>query len=202
MNKQKQKNDLLIKIADLEKKISDLENDLIHDSLTSLKTRAFFEERSNANFRMLSNTDIRKRRGPFDFKNLSILFFDIDYFKKINDTYGHAVGDVVLREVAQVISGNMRQGDIVARWGGDEIVAMLPGAKEINAKKKADDIRKKIEMLIFDSAPDLKVTISIGIANAKNGLTPKEIMIRADKALYKAKETGRNKAVVYSGLLE
>jgi diguanylate cyclase (GGDEF)-like protein len=186
------------RISDLEKYIHDLEKDLIHDPLTGLRTKAFFEEESAVYLSAIFNIHNNKRQEWFGFKNLSILFFDIDYFKKINDTYGHAMGDVVLREVAQAISKSMREGDTVARWGGEEIVAMLLGANETDAKNKAEDIREKIENLKFDSHPDLKVTISIGVATATGAMMPEELVKHADKALYKAKESGRNKVVTFS----
>ncbi len=128
-----EESNLLQKISDLEKHIYDLEKDLIHDPLTTLHTRAFFEEESNMYLSAVFNIVGSKRHEWFGFKNLSILFFDIDYFKHINDTFGHPVGDTVLREVGKTILSSMREGDLVARWGGEEIVAMLLGSSEADA---------------------------------------------------------------------
>ncbi len=192
--------DLQKKIESLEKQVHELEKDLIHDNLTSLKTRSFFEEELNTYLSAIANVDLGKRREWFGFKNLSVLFFDIDHFKQINDTYGHAMGDTVLRDVAKTISEDLREGDTVARWGGEEVVACLLGADETDAKRKAESIRKKIEKLIFDSNPDLKVTISIGVSSNFPKARAEDLVKNADLALYKAKRTGRNKVVAFSEL--
>lgn len=195
-----EKEELIKKIEVLENQVHELEKDLIHDSLTALKTRAFFEEETNIYLSAVANLEAGKRREWFGFKNISFLFFDIDHFKKINDTYGHAIGDEVLREVAGEILRNVRGGDTVARWGGEEMVASVLGANESDAKNKAEDIRQKIEAMSFVPAPDLKVTISIGVASNAKGETCSSLIEKADKALYKAKETGRNKVVAFSEL--
>ncbi len=188
----------LNKIVELEKRIRELEKDLIHDSLTSLKTRAFFEEESKIYISTTNNINSGKRHDWFGFKDLSIIFFDIDYFKKINDTYGHMIGDSVLRDVANLIKENVRVGDVVARFGGEEVVALLLGASESDAKQKADSIRKKVELLTFESTPELKVTISGGVAESFPNVTYEGLLKNADLALYKAKGTGRNKVVTFS----
>lgn len=187
------------KIVKLEEKVHELEKDLIHDTLTSLKTRGFFEEEAGVYLSAIANLDAGKRKEWFGFKHLSILFFDIDHFKKINDTYGHEVGDSVLKKVAETIAQSVRGGDTVARWGGEEIVASLLGANEEDAKGKAESIRKKIEELTFGST-DLKVTISIGVASNFAGAKVSDLVKNADLALYKAKRSGRNKTVAFSEL--
>ncbi len=193
--------DLKAKIAELENQVHELEKDLIHDSLTGLKTRAFFEEETNTYLATISKAvEGGPRKNWFGFRNLSILFFDIDHFKKINDTYGHDVGDMVLKKVANKINKNVREGDTVARWGGEEMVASLLGANEEDAKDKAERIRKKIEQLEFEGKPDLKVTISIGIAKNFENSTAKDLLKNADLALYEAKRSGRNKVVAFSQL--
>lgn len=192
--------DLLKRVYDLESHISNLEKDLIHDSLTSLKTRSFFEEESKVYLSAISDLNLGKRREWFGFKNISFLFFDLDNFKNINDTYGHDTGDSVLQVVSKTITKSVREGDTVARWGGEEIVASLLGANESDAKEKAESIRRKIESLTFDTVPDLKITISIGVANSLPGATYETILKNADLALYRAKGTGRNKVVAFSEL--
>lgn len=187
------------RVAELEAQIHELEKDLIHDSLTGLKTRAFFEEEATVYLHAVANLEAGKRREWFGFKNLSFLFFDIDHFKKVNDTYGHAVGDEVLKEVALLINRSVREGDTVARWGGEEIVACLLGANEQDARDKAQSIRKSIERLTFTNDV-LNVTVSVGVASNWKGATLEELIKRADEALYKAKETGRNKVITFSEL--
>jgi diguanylate cyclase (GGDEF)-like protein len=192
--------DLLKKIESLENEVHELEKDLIHDSLTGLKTRPFFEEEASV-YLSMAGSDMGKRKNWFGFKNISILFFDIDHFKSVNDKYGHDVGDQVLKKVAETINKSVRVGDTVARWGGEEMVASLLGADENDAKAKAEHVRENIENLTFDNS-DLKVTISIGISTNFKGASLQDLIKNADKALYKAKETGRNKVVVFSEVSE
>lgn len=185
-------------IADLKAEIQNLKKDLIHDSLTSLKTRKFFEDRAKIYLSNIEKVGEGKRRDWFGFRNLSLLFIDIDYFKKINDEYGHDTGDVVLKTVAETISKGVRGGDTVARWGGEEMLVLLLGANEEDAKEKADSIRKDVESVVFKDVSGLKVTVSIGVAEYQKGLLIDDLIKSADQALYKAKETGRNKVVVFS----
>lgn len=188
------------KISELENKIKILETDLIHDPLTGLKTRGFFNEEVSKSLATISNIRKSLRREKFGFQNLSILFIDLDHFKKVNDTYGHTAGDTVLKEVAQAIEKSTRVGDIVARWGGEEILISLLGANEKDAEHKAEEIRKNIESLKFDAHPELQVTISIGVANSHGDVPYEDLVKRADEAMYKAKDSGRNKVVAYSAL--
>ena len=192
--------DLRAQIAKLEDVIHSLEKDLIHDSLTGLKTRAFFEEEARTYFdvALKLGSDMREsRRNWFGFKNLSFIFFDIDHFKKINDTFGHDVGDEVLKQVAKTIQSSVRDGDTAARWGGEELVVTLVGATERDAVRKAEEIRYSVEALDFKE-PGLKVTISAGVASLVPDVTFDDLLKRADKALYKAKESGRNRVVAYT----
>ncbi len=185
-------------ISQLETQVHELERDLIHDGLTGIKTRTFFEEETTIYLSAIVKVNEGKRKDWFGFKNLSVLFFDIDHFKKINDTYGHDVGDQVLKKVAETIHKSVREGDTVARWGGEEIVVSLLGANEADAKTKAEEVRKVIEALRFESVEDLKVTTSIGVATNFKDTTLESLIKNADTALYKAKESGRNKVVAFS----
>ncbi|HPO01803.1 MAG TPA: diguanylate cyclase DgcA [Treponemataceae bacterium] len=130
---------------------------------------------------------------------LSILMLDIDFFKRFNDTYGHACGDVVLQMVASVIQANTRNQDMAARYGGEEFVIMLCDTPVHTAEKIAERIRKSIENLdiLYDSQ-HLRLTISIGVAEFNHTVdqTAKNLVDRADKALYTSKQTGRNKVSV------
>lgn len=185
------------RIAELETQVHNLERDLIHDPLTGIKTRNFFEEELGVYLTSLATSDHGKRKEWFGFRNISIIFFDIDYFKNVNDTYGHAVGDIVLQKVAQTIQSNLRTGDTLARWGGEEMVASLLGASEQDAMMKAEEIREKVSTLAFPEAEGLHLTISSGIASAEKNLTSSELVKHADQALYSAKNSGRNKVVAY-----
>ena len=194
------KEDLEKKIEEFEQTIRVLKEDLIHDVLTGLKTRRFFEEEAKKYFESISNESNKKRREWFRFKHLSFLFFDIDYFKSINDTHGHAVGDGVLKVVAKTIQDGVRSGDIAARWGGEEMIVALLGVNESGAKKKANQIRKSIERLSFNNLPDIQMTVSAGVSSFEAGNNFDEIINRADKALYQAKEGGRNKVISWTEL--
>jgi len=130
---------------------------------------------------------------------VSVLMLDIDFFKRFNDTYGHACGDVVLQMVASVIQQNTRNQDMAARYGGEEFVVMLCDTPSRTAEKIAERIRTSIENLdILYDGQHLNLTISIGVAqySADLDLTAKSLVDRADKALYNSKQTGRNKVSV------
>ncbi len=130
---------------------------------------------------------------------LSVLMLDIDFFKRFNDTYGHACGDVVLQMVAQIIQQNTRTQDMAARYGGEEFTLMLCDTDIVLAEKIAERIRKSIENLdILYDGQHLNLTISIGAAqyNPETNESAKELVERADKALYTSKQTGRNKVTI------
>jgi two-component system, cell cycle response regulator len=130
---------------------------------------------------------------------LSVLMLDIDLFKRFNDTYGHACGDVVLQMVASVIQQNTRSQDMAARYGGEEFVVMLCDTPARTALKIAERIRMSIENLdIVYDGQHLNLTISIGVAqfDQARDTTAKDLVDRADKALYVSKQTGRNKVSV------
>ena len=121
---------------------------------------------------------------------LSIALFDIDHFKSVNDRFGHASGDDVLRRVAQTAAAALREGDAVGRYGGEEFVVLLPGADAAIACRIAERVRGCIE----DSATDVmpRVTISLGVAMHQPGMTSERMLALADSALYAAKDAGRN----------
>jgi len=122
---------------------------------------------------------------------LSLIIFDIDHFKRINDTYGHKVGDEVLKELAKVIKKSVRKTDFVARWGGEEFVILALETDLEGAFKLAEKIRKTVEEHEFPTVKN--VTVSLGVAQYIDGESPEDFIIRADMALYKAKEGGRNR---------
>lgn len=129
---------------------------------------------------------------------------DIDYFKHVNDTYGHATGDLVLKTIAKVIRGQLREYDIAGRYGGEEFSILLPFTKINEAQMVAERLRQTVENKVIDIskvAPDseeknIKITLSLGIYEIKENDSDDDLMKKADKALYQAKNTGRNKVVI------
>jgi len=157
------------------------------DSMTKLYNRRYFTKMA------AHSLDLSKREN----KELSIIMIDIDKFKNVNDTYGHQVGDDVIITLANKLLEHQRKSDIVCRYGGEEFVILLPNTSLDGARTVAQKIRLDIENLTIKipSNEDLKFTISLGISlvNLKNESNIEPALKRADDALYKAKESGRNR---------
>jgi len=140
-------------------------------------------------------------------RNFSLLLLDIDFFKKVNDAYGHAVGDEVLQVVATAVSNIIRTTDRIGRYGGEEFMIIAPETNTDQALQLAERVRLSVETALCTSVPDLTVTVSIGIAgyifepkaSEPNGLELGTLIAQADKALYEAKSNGRNQARLYTG---
>lgn len=186
------------RIAALQKQVRDLNERLVTDELTQIFNRRglmeYLEAIANEVHYQYKHPD--KRRSVV-IKHLTVIFLDIDHFKKVNDSYGHDAGDEVLRQTAELIRDRVRQLDIVGRYGGEEIVIGLPGATAEHAQRIAEDLRQIIEKHVFQTGQSsLQVTASLGVAE----LTPKrnihQTLKAADNALYQAKDGGRNKVVV------
>jgi len=161
------------------------------DRMTGLYSHHFFEK-------TLDEELERARRYKSTF---SLLMFDIDHFKKFNDTYGHLQGDRIIREIARQLTRSVRQVDFPARYGGEEFAIILPAVDVTGALVVAERIRRKIEGYAFPSAnegPPLHVTISVGVTefDPETIYAPSEIVREADRALYKSKENGRNQVTV------
>lgn len=130
---------------------------------------------------------------------LSVLMIDIDHFKRVNDTYGHEVGDIALQQVAATLRGLVRASDLVARYGGEEFVVVLPETDLIAAGLTAEKLRTAIATHDFtDGALHIDLTISVGVASITEGrLSPAEtarrLLVKADAAMYEAKRAGRNR---------
>jgi len=130
------------------------------------------------------------------------MMLDIDFFKKTNDTYGHYVGDVVLKTFAQIITDEVREYDFAARYGGEEFFIILPSTTIEEAKLVANRLRERIENEEFDISKynnDIKtlhVTTSIGLSQLQEDDDVKKLYVKVDKALYQAKESGRNRVIV------
>lgn len=150
------------------------------DGLTGLLNfRAFGE--------MLNGEQDRASRYKTIF---SLMMIDIDYFKKVNDEYGHPIGDMVLKELAEKLLECVRKSDRVFRYGGEEFVIILPHTRLDKAGKLADRIRVAIEKMSFIAG--LQITVSIGIGQYSDGLSPDDLVKKADRGLYLAKDRGRN----------
>ncbi|MDQ7031796.1 MAG: GGDEF domain-containing protein [Desulfonauticus sp.] len=165
-----------------------------HDGLTGLFNRRHFDD-------VLRKEIKRHQRSG---KKMALLLLDIDFFKKINDKYGHLAGDMVLKCIARLVQDAVRETDVVARYGGEEFVVLLPETDEERAWVLAQRIRKKIEDSYFHlKGKQIKVTVSIGITSLTPGplTSADKIILEADKALYLAKNSGRNMVCTSSEIL-
>ncbi|MDH5516570.1 MAG: diguanylate cyclase [Gammaproteobacteria bacterium] len=129
-------------------------------------------------------------------KSFCIVFYDIDFFKHINDEYGHAVGDEVLVEMSNLVKKSLRRNDIIGRWGGEEFLVILPQTDINTANTVAEKIKNKISEFEFSSIKS-SVTVSIGVAELAKAESAEELVNKADDALYQAKEAGRNQVCIY-----
>jgi diguanylate cyclase (GGDEF)-like protein len=161
------------------------------DRMTGLFSHHFFEK-------TLDEELERARRYKSTF---SLVMFDIDHFKKFNDTYGHLQGDRIIRDIAKLLCKSIRQVDFPARYGGEEFAVILPAVDVKGATVVAERLRKRIETHPFpssDGGATLHVTISVGVTEfeAESAYAPTEIIREADRALYQSKEKGRNMVTV------
>jgi diguanylate cyclase (GGDEF)-like protein len=160
------------------------------DYLTNIPNRRYFFESGSKYFYLAKREE----------SDLSIICIDIDHFKKINDTYGHNIGDEILKLIASTINTYVRKSDILARIGGEEFTILVNNMNEEKAFVFAEKIRTHIEKLTYENNDiKIKVTISLGISQMKKDDNKLDsIILRADKALYAAKELNRNNTVIYS----
>ena len=170
------------------------------DPLTGLYNRRGFEEEVTHLIKDVSfakeNPEARKH---FYIDSISILFFDIDNFKKLNDTHGHKIGDQVLQQVSQIIRQKVRDIDFIGRWGGEELVVALVGSHENDAFRKAEEIRKAVKSRV--KAGKETITVSIGVAELKDEFDLESLVKLADKAMYVAKhDRGNDNVVKFSEL--
>lgn len=133
-------------------------------------------------------------------KSFALVLCDIDHFKKVNDTHGHLSGDLILKGVAAVLRSGLRTGDLAFRYGGEELTVLMPGATQAAAQQIAERLRKSIEKSAFhgEKGQVVPITISMGLAVYRAGLTGEELISRADRALYASKHGGRNQITVWS----
>jgi diguanylate cyclase (GGDEF)-like protein len=181
---------LILNNAMMFKKVESL---AITDGLTGLYTRTYFIERLQEEIERAKN----------DSTPISVAIMDIDYFKKVNDTYGHLAGDTFLKQLSNILRRRFRSVDVLSRYGGEEFAVLMYHTTITESYKILEEVRKMVEeekffMPIESYHPiQIKKTISIGVVELKEEQTPDEIIKKADDALYKAKESGRNKVCVY-----
>ncbi|MBF0262812.1 MAG: diguanylate cyclase [Magnetococcales bacterium] len=179
--------EIIFRVMDMEQKRSYERS--IRDPLTNLYTRYYMQE-AMARLCRIHDRDANA--------SITVLAFDIDHFKSVNDTYGHAMGDVTLRTVAHILSDSIRGVDIPVRLGGEEFLLFLIGSPRHVPPEVANRIRKRVESQKFDPPMDERVvTISCGLAYREVNEPIEKTIERADLALYQAKSTGRNKVVIH-----
>lgn len=169
----------LEKRLELEKLARDLGNRAATDALTGLYNRRRFD-------RSFAAEILRAQR----YKNqLSLILWDIDHFKKVNDAHGHQVGDRVLVELSRYAAARIRSSDVLARWGGEEFVVLCPGSGGNDTARLAEHLLDGIRSMNIEGAG--RITCSFGVAEYRDGDTPESMLARADEALYRAKSNGR-----------
>jgi two-component system, cell cycle response regulator len=162
-----------------------------HDALTGVYNRGYFQ----------SELATRFAHCQYSHEHLGCILIDLDYFKKINDNYGHAYGDLVLKEFAKLLMAPDRISGVVARYGGEEFVILLPRSDLADCRLIAEQLRSSAEGFIYnDGTTELQVTVSIGVASLQDNkpISPEKLVSMADDALYKAKENGRNRVEAFS----
>ncbi len=175
-------------ITELKQYTHELKYQATHDNLTKLYNR----QKLNDDFNKEILREERYKHG------LSLIMIDIDDFKQINDTYGHDVGDVVLKEISNIILKFTRKTDIASRWGGEEFMILLPETTLKNSMTIAETLRSNIEKYKFDKI-DGNITISLGVAVFQIGVDNKDTIVKnVDLALYEAKNSGKNRVIQYN----
>ena len=186
------------KVQELEEKVNTLEAELsrtktenMRDHLTGLLTRRAFSD------------EIKKIESAYERikTQYAIIFFDLDHFKRLNDTYGHECGDVVLSTFGKILNKSIRDHDIVGRYGGEEFVAII----HFNLNRELLQFLKRIKTIVTENSflykdKKIKVTFSAGVALRSNYDTYDNTLQKADMLLYQAKESGRNKIVLENGM--
>jgi diguanylate cyclase (GGDEF)-like protein len=170
-----------------------LREESIRDPLTGLYNRRYLEDALEREF-------ARAQREKYQ---VGIIMLDIDHFKKVNDSYGHIVGDVVLQKLAKVLMTSFRLEDIICRFGGEEFLIVMPATSAITAIERVEDFRKVLEKTVIDGIGNpIQITVSAGVAVfPDNGSTMDDMIHTADQAMYKAKAAGRNQVVAVTVLI-
>jgi len=165
------------------RRIQELEQMALVDALTGIGNRRFLE------MTLIARLSEARRYGW----SLGLLFIDIDDFKRVNDTYGHDVGDVTLKIVAETVAGSVRPFDVVARWGGEEFIALLINVGQQELTAIAERARSQVELAGYNRGSEvIRVTVSIGATRSRADDTLNQIIRRADELMYRSKARGRN----------
>lgn len=173
--------------------IKSLQNAAAFDPMTNCYNRREFE-------RLIEHNIANAKRYNRD---MSVIMLDLDHFKNINDKYGHLVGDLVLKRVAEAISAKIRKGDYLARYGGEEFVLVLPDTKRPRAMELAERLKQVIENLeIKTNADMIRITASFGVASLRESQARDGLLEEADAMLYQAKAAGRNRVMPQIKLLQ
>jgi diguanylate cyclase len=171
----------------LKKTVIEKNRQAMYDTLTAIPNRLFFEQRSAeeiSRWKRFSNP-------------LSLVVWDIDFFKKVNDTYGHKAGDKVLKTVAQLLNQRIRETDFLARYGGEEFVMLLPGTLQEECLQLVNELRQQVAECGFHYHGEaVTITVSCGISSFREGDSLDSVFDRADRALYQAKKNGRNQCML------
>ena len=178
-------------LAELQDSNHKLSQMAIHDVMTGTFNRGHVQELLRQEVARFT-----RYRQP-----MCVLLLDIDHFKQVNDRYGHALGDVVLREMSVAALAVLREGDIYGRWGGEEFIAVLPNIGLPGALEAAERLRTDIAALqipIAAQGASISITVSIGVSEVQDGESAEDLVARADAALYQAKASGRNCVVAAS----
>jgi len=170
--------------AEMRHRIGELEKLSVTDGLTGAWNRTYFDKIFT----------IEMSRSTRYHQPLTVIIFDIDNFKQVNDNHGHGVGDTVLRELVKLVSMNIRVSDMLFRWGGEEFVILMPSTSYHDATSLIETLRTKVEQHTFDIVGN--ISLSIGVAEYISGESENVCFQRADAAMYAAKNSGRNRVVV------
>ncbi|ODS34198.1 MAG: GGDEF domain protein [Candidatus Scalindua rubra] len=174
---------LTFKVKAMNEDLASAKEEIMIDGLTQIYNRKAFDKKISEAFNKKST-----KKNPF-----TLVMVDIDYFKKINDEYGHTVGDEVLKKVAMTIKGSFRLNDVSARYGGEEFVIMINSTDRQYAQDICERLRSDIENINFKIDNEaIPISVSVGIAFCKKSDTPETLLERADKSMYLAKQSGRN----------
>jgi len=175
---------IIEKLTCLDEKLQKYEQEVLYDALTGCYNKKAIEEFLH---KFIYNYS-RYKQGGF-----SILMMDIDFFKKINDTYGHLVGDMALKEMAKSVKSLIRKSDLCGRFGGEEFLLILPNTDLAGAIIVANRINEKVKNNVFvHEDQEVKFTVSIGVTTMQDDDDYCSLVQRADKALYEAKDKGRD----------